>query len=428
MNRRDFYLKQLLDLVDNNTVVFVIGVRRSGKSCLALQLEEVLRERCTSSEKVVRFNFETADNVKVAAETMVADFQAKHVEGEKRIILFDEIMHVSNWKMAINFFTENRDCKLVIFSSNRRILSDDLTAVQKHNYDIVEMLPLSYPEFISFQHFKDISPANTPIPQKQFSRFGDKTYTISDIYKYYITYGGLPILKPDYMDIERARVIIDGTYGAIATRDILEVASEDGQQAVTDPILLRSVITAMAKSVGENISASHISKQTTNCLQRRAAAKTVNSYIRALLNANFFYIAERYDVRTGQILKTMAKYYMVDAGLYNYLTGIKQENEIRLLENKVFFELVRRGYQVYNGKLGSKEIHFIAKDGRGKYYVHVINETEEGNKDKTLSLLRTIKDNHPKIMISFNGCSEITEDGIIILNALDFLMGHPLGR
>ncbi|WP_418429344.1 ATP-binding protein [Barnesiella intestinihominis] len=343
-------------------------------------------------------------------------------------VALDEIMRVDNWELAVNYFTENSACKLFLFSSSRRILSDKLTAVKTNKCDVVEVLPLSLPEFISFQSFKETTPENTPLLQKQYSRFGDKTYTIRDIYKYYTTYGGLPILKPEYLDIERARVILDGTYGAIVTRDILEVASEEGLQAVTDPILLRSVITIMAKSIGNNISAYQISKQTINCLKRPAAAKTVDSYIRALLNAHFFYIAERYDIRSGQMLKTMSKFYMADAGLHNYITGIRPEDEIRLLESKVFFELVRRGYQVYNGKLGSKEVHFVARDNLGKYYVQVVNEMDEENRDKTLSLLRTINDNHPKTVIVFNGDSEVTEDGIIILNALDFLMGHSLGR
>ena len=376
----------------------------------------------------MRHNFETADDLQITAETMIDKFQKNHVEGQRCYIILDEVMHVDNWETAVNYFAGNPGCKLFLFSSSRRILSEKLTAVKEKDYDVVEMLPLSLPEFISFQSFEEVTPENTPLLQKQYCRFGEKSYTLEEIYKFYITYGGLPILKPEYMDIERARVILDGTYGAIATRDILEVPSEDGLPAVTDPILLRNVISILAKSIGNNISAYQLSKQTINGLKRRAAAKTVDSYIRTLLNVHFFYIAERYDIRSGQMLKTMAKFYMVDAGLHNYITGIRPEDAIHLLESKVFFELVRRGYQVCNGKLGQDEIHFVAWDKLGRLYVQVAKELNEENRDKTLSLLRKINDNHPKTVIVFNGNSEITEDGIIILNALDFLMGHPLGR
>ena len=425
MNRRDLYLKRVLRFADNDNLVVIVGVRRSGKSCLAIQLEEELRVRYG---RVARYNFETAADIQITGETLIDNFNKNHVGGEKCYIILDEIMRVDNWELAVNYFTENSGCKLFLFSSSRRIFSDKLTAVKNNRCDLIEMLPLSLPEFISFQSFKETTPGNTPLLQKQYSRFGDKTYTIRDIYKYYITYGGLPILKPEYMDIERARVILDGTYGAIVTRDILEVASEEGLPAVTDPILLRNVISIMANSIGNKISAYQISKQTINCLKRPAAAKTVDSYIRALLNAHLFYIAERYDIRSGQMLKTMAKFYMVDAGLHNYTTGVREEDEIRLLESKVFFELVRRGYQVCNGKFRSKEIHFVAWDNLGKFYVQVVDELNVENRKAIFSLLRTINDNHPKTVIVFKGSSEVTEDGIIILNALDFLMGHPLGR
>ena len=426
--RRGFYLERLLHLTTNDNLVFVVGVRRSGKSCLAIQLEDDLRERCTEHEHVFRYNFETTEAVRETAETLIARFQEKHVEGERCYILLDEVTHVSGWRTAVNYFAENPDCKLFLFSSNRRIISDKLTAVEKKKYDVVDVLPLSLPEFISFQNFEEITPENTPLLKKRYRRFGDRTYTITEIYKYYITYGGIPILKPEYMDIERARVITDGSYSVVVTRDILEIPSEEGLSAVTDPILLRSVITIMAKSIGDNISATGIGKQTVNCLQRPAAAKTVESYIRALINANLFYIAERCDVRSEKAMKTMAKYYMVDASLHNYITGVRPEDESRLLESKVFFELVRRGYQVCNGKLGNEEIHLVAKDKFGRFYIQVADELNNDNRDFLISPLRKIRDNHPKIVIVFNGNNEITKDGIIILNALEFLMGHPLGR
>ncbi len=428
MTRREFYLERLLRLAANDNLVFVVGVRRSGKSCLAVQLEEDLRERCTDHERVVRYNFETTEAIRVTAEGMIADFQKGHVEGQKYFILLDEVTHINDWKTAVNYFAENPDCKLFLFSSNRRIISDKLTAVKENRYDVLEVLPLSLPEFISFQSFEEITSEDTPLLEKKYRRFGDKTYTIDDIYKYYITYGGIPILKPEYMDIERARVITDGSYGAIVTRDILEIASEDGLSAVTDPILLRSVITIMAKSIGDNIYAASIGRQTINSLQRPAAGKTVESYIRALLNAHLFYIAERFDIRSGKMLKTMAKYYMVDASLHNYITGVRPEDESRFLESKVFFELVRRGYQVCNGKLGSAEIHLVANDNLGRFYLQVVEELNEENRDTIIAPLRKIRDCHPKFVIVYNGKNEVTEDGIIKLNALDFLMGHPLGR
>lgn len=428
MIQREFYLKRMLSLAESDDLVFVVGVRRAGKSCLAIQLEESLRKRCAEHEYVVRYNFETTEAIRVTAEAMIADFQEKHTEGEKCYILLDEVTHVNDWKTAINYFSEHTDCKLFLFSSNRRIITDKLTAVKENKYAVLEVLPLSLPEFISFQNFEEITPKSTTLLEKLFRRFGDRTYTINEIYKYYITYGGIPILKPEYMDIERARVITDGSYSVIVTRDILEIPSEEGLSAVTDPILLRSVITVMAKSIGDNITPTWIGRQTVNCAKRPAAAKTVESYIRALLNSHLFYTAERYDIRSGKTMKTMGKFYIVDASLHNYITGVRPEDESRLLESKVFFELVRRGYRVCNGKIGNDEVHLVAKDEQGMFYIQVVNELNDENREDVMSPLRKIRDNHPKIVIVFNGDNEVTKDGIIILNALEFLMGHPLGR
>ena len=428
ITRRELYLERLLGFAENDNVSFVVGVRRSGKSCLAIQLEEELRERCSSDAQIFRYNFEATESVQVTAKDMIAYYQKNHVDGKKCYILLDEVAHASDWIIAVNFFTEQNNCKLFIFSSNRRVISDLLIAVQNNKYDVLEVLPLSLPEFISFQNFVEITSENTPLLEKQFHRFDDRTYTITEIYKYYITYGGIPILKPEYMDVDRARAITDGSYGAIVTHDILETAGKDGSPAVTDSILLRNVITVMAKSIGDIISPTWISKQTKNYLQRPAASKTVEIYIRALLNAHLFYIAERFDIRSGKMMKTMAKYFMVDASLHNYITGVHPEDASRLLESKIFFELVRRGYQVYNGRLGNERIDLVAKDHLGRFYIQVIDELNSENRDRIISPLRRIRDSHPKFVIVFEGKTGVTEDGIVILNALEFLMGHPLSR
>ena len=235
-------------------------------------------------------------------------------------------------------------------------------------------------------------------------------------------------MKPEYMDEERAWVVTDGSYGAIVTRDVLEIGNVNGSSTITDTVLLRSVITIMAKSVGDNISATWIGKQTAKYLQRPSSTKTIESYIRALLNAHLFYIAERYDIKADKPLKTLAKYYIVDASLHNYVTGIRAEDESRLLENKVFFELIRRGYQVYNGKRGRDEITLIARIGQKKAYIQVASDSKKENMDRLRSSLIKIRDVYPKVIISFDLKTQILPDGIIALNALDFLMGGTWER
>lgn len=427
---REHYREKLRPLVDNNNLVFVVGVRRVGKSCIAAQFERDLSQICTGDEAVIRYNFETTDAVRVTADDLIACIKERCPEGRRSFLILDEITHVIEWERAVNYLWQHTNSKLFLFSSNRRIISSKLSAVTENAYDVVEALPLSLPEFITFQEFREITPEDTPLLEKKYIRFNesDRTYTVEEIYGYYITYGGLPVMKPEYMDLERAWVITDGSYGAIVTRDILEIGSSDGESAVTDPTLLRSVISIMAKSIGENTSATWIGQQTLKYLQRPSATKTIESYIRALLNAHLFYTAERYDIRKGVKLKTLAKFYIVDAAIHNYVLGGLGENVVHLLENKVYFEMLRRGYQVFNGKLGHDEINLVASDEYGRVYIQVAKELNATNMNRLLSSLRRIRDSHPKLVIVFNGNSRITEDGIVVLNAFEFLMGASWTR
>lgn len=420
---RNLYMEKIFRLLDNDNIIMVVGVRRSGKSCLAKQLETDLAEKYGDAVKIARFNFEQINAERISADDLIAYYQERHVKGKKSCVLLDEITHVVEWERAVNYIYESSDCKLILFSSNKKIISSKLTAVQNNKYDVIHALPLSLPEFIGFQGFTETTPPDTPAWDKRYMRFDDRSYTLAEIYKYYITYGGLPIMKPEYMDEERAWVITDGSYGAIVTRDVLEIGNVNGSSTITDTVLLRTVITIMAKSVGDNISATWIGKQTAKYLQRPSSTKTIESYIRSLLNAHLFYIAERYDIKAAKPLKTLAKYYIVDASLHNYVTGVRAEDEDRLLENKVFFELLRRDYQVCNGKRGNEEITLIAVKGQKKAYIQVANSSEEGNMDRLRSSLRKIRDVFPKLIIAFDWETQILPDGIIVLNALEFLMG-----
>lgn len=424
MAPRTLYLDKILRLLDNDNLILVVGVRRSGKSCLAKQLESALREKFGDTIQLARFNFEQINAARISGDDLIDYYEKQHnTEGKTCYVLLDEITHVIEWERAVNYISRDPACKLVLFSSNRKIISPELTAVQNDTYDVVHALPLSLPEFIDFQGFREITPADTPVCAKQFSRFDDRTYTMEGIYKYYITYGGLPVMKPEYMDEELAWVVTDGSYGAIVMRDVLESGNVNGSSTITDTVLLRSVISIMAESIGDHISATWVGKQTAKHLQRPSSTKTVESYIRALLNAHLFYIAERYDIKADKPLKTLGKYYIVDASLHNYVTGVRAEDESRLLENKVFFELLRRGYAVCNGKRGSDEITLIARSGQKKAYIQVASDVEKESLDRLRASLIKIRDVYPKVIVAFDWETQILPDGIVALNALEFLMG-----
>lgn len=418
---RKLLLNDIMSRLNNDKITFVVGVRRSGKSCMAAQLEYALKGDKLFKGNVIRYNFESINFDKIKGKELIEYVCQQCNENYKTYVILDEIIHFDKWEEAVNIFAECPNCKIIIFSSNRRVISDGVNAVREGKYDVVNFLPLSLSEFMEFQHFKEISSPDVPVWEKTYMRFGDKTYGIEDIYKYYITYGGLPILKPEYMDSERAWVVADGSYSAMVTHDILEIGSRFGVSAISDPNLLRCIITIMAKSIGDNISATWIGKQTVEYLKRETPAKTIESYLRAILNANLFYACERYDIKNDQSLKTLAKYYIVDVGLHNYITGIRAEDESRLLENKIYFEFIRRNYEVSNGKIGQNEVNLIAVKGQEKVYVQVMSN--KADEPKLLSTLRKIRDFYPKVVIAMGEKTHTVKDGIVVLNAMEFLMG-----
>ncbi len=423
---RNLYMNRILRFIDNENVLFVVGVRRVGKSSIARQLEENLRARFSDSAQIVRISFEAAEAGRAAADDLLALFKEQRDKSKRGFLLLDEMTHIADWEKIVNYICKESGVKVILFSSNRRVVSEELTAVQENKYDVVPVLPLSLPEFILFQGFQEVTGEETPLLEKQYRRPEGRTYTIREIYKFYTAYGGLPVLKPDCMDAERARVVLDGTYSSVVMRDILELGSSDKVSAITDPVLLRTVITIMANTIGDNISATRIGKQTADYLQRTSSTKTIESYLRALLNAHLFYVAERYDIRADKPLKTLAKYYIVDAGLRNYLTGLKAEDENRILENMVFFELLRRGYQVNCGKFGSEEISLFVRNGNERFYIQVADLPYTDGMEKMLSPLRKIRDNHPKLIITPDSATYTLKDGIVVQNALEFLMGKAL--
>lgn len=418
---RDFYIKNLDRLLDNDNIVIMIGLRRTGKTCIATEYENHLKACLGESANIVRFNFDALEETRLTAGDIIDRVNAGYDSGRKNYIILGEITHIEGWESAVNHICGFDNCKLILCSSHRRVFSTKLDAINNNRYDIISVLPMSLPEFISFHGFSEVSKPNTAFLERRYKRFNGKTYSLAEVYRSYVVYGGLPIVKTEYMDPERAWVMMDGTYSAVVTRDVLEVGCANGTSAVTDPVLLRSVIKIMAKTMGENVTATGIGRQTADYLERPSTTKTIENYIRALNNANMFYTSERFDLRSEQTLKTFAKYYIIDTGLYRYLIGLHEGDSVKLLENKVFFELLRRGYSVSSGKLGSADICFIARNGVNRAYIQIAR----GGADieTQLAYLRRIRDSYPKVVLTIDHPSSILKDGIVVLNALEFLMG-----
>lgn len=422
---RKAYQKRILNYLKTDDLIFVIGARRTGKSCFAAQVEELVKKISGSGDYVSRINIERCHEIRLSKDELLSRFYKRYEPERQNVFLVDEVSHIVDWEDAVNEAKKLTNVKFIFFSSSRGVVSERLEAVREGRYKVMEMLPLSLPEFIAFHQLSEVSSGLQASGSGIYRSKEGTLWTLDEIYRRYISVGGMPVLDRGSLSFERGIAVADGNYSTIVTHDILEVGSKSGKSAITDPLLLRTIITVMAKSVGSNISATQLGKQTGNYLDRPTSTKTVESYVRAILDANLFYISERMDIRSDQMLKTLAKYYMVDTSLHSFVTGMSRDDEERLLENLVFFELLRRGYKVMNGKIGQDEVTFVAEGEGNRLYVQVVNKLDESNRRSTLQPLRKIKDNYPKVVVCSSSQTRKTNDGIIIVNALEFLMGWP---
>lgn len=404
---RNFYIEKIKREFENHDTVFLLGARRTGKTCISMEFEEHLREN-HKPEEIRRVNFEVADRLDDTVKGLIECIDAKYEREKPYVCILDEISAIPGWEESVNYFMREPGRKTLICSSNKNALSSKLDAVRNGDYGVVLVLPLSLTEFIDYHQI-------------------DGEYSPEEIYRMYMTYGALPILRTSHFNGERARVVHDGSYSSIVIRDVLESSGRsEMDQNINDPVLLRRVIMTLARNIGMNISATGVCNIIGETEGKKPAPRTVENYIKALLDAHFFYVSERYDLKADKMLKTLPKYYIVDRGLHTFLVNEEEQNEEKIIENNMYLEFKRRGYNVYNGKSGGDEIRFVIYKDGARTYVELSRDLKGEGKDESLSKLRRIKDNYPKIIVVKEGDTGMTEDGIRVVNLRDFMMGSDI--
>ena len=243
-------------------------------------------------------------------------------------------------------------------------------------------------------------------------------------------YGGMPGIADVGLVQDRAMTLLDGIYSTVVVRDILERERRRGQRQITDPVLLRKIILFLADNIGNSTSLTSISNTLVSekmledrAKQGKPANQTISAYINALMESYLFYDIKRFDIRGKEELKTLGKYYIVDNGLRNVLLGYRDVDTGHMLENVIYFELLRRGYDVAVGKIGNKEIDFIAtKDGEKIYYQVTEDITSEATRLRELEPLRMVRDNYQKVVLAMRTDSTASVEGIRIQKVIDFLL------
>ena len=338
-------------------------------------------------------NYALRDPHKLHAHVLA---QAEKVQG-KLYVFLDEIQNVQDFPPMIDSLFLRPNLDLTITGSNAYMLSGELATYLSGRYVAIEMLPLSFAEYI---------------------RFTGDGHDLARKYRAYLETSSFPYVTELAGDPKAIEEYLSGIYHTVVLKDVV------GRMKTADPMILESILRFVYSSVGSPISTKKIADTLTS-QGRKQDVRTVERYLDAFLGSYIVYQAKRYDIRGKQHLKTLEKYYAVDMGLRFFLLGRAHADAGHLLENVVYLELLRRGYQVFIGKLDEYEVDFVAVHQQGILYVQVAATVrDESTLQRELRPLQKISDNYPKIILTLDEDPDMDYEGIRRLNALDWLL-HP---
>lgn len=399
---RPQYLDQLVAFKDTQIIKVVTGIRRCGKSTLFDLYCDYLRAIGVKEEQIIRINLEDPDLGDIDDDQkLYHKIKEMLSDEEMNYIFIDEVQNVPQFQKAVNGLFIKKNCDVYITGSNAYLLSGELATLLSGRYVEIKMLPLSYREYVS--------------------AFPDRTDLMIK-YRDYIQNGSFPYI----LNLKRKqdiRTYLEGIYTTVVLKDIV------ARKNISDVDILENVISYMFDNIGNLCSANKIANTLTSA-GRKVSAHTVESYLAALTDSYVLYRARRYDVRGKQLLVTGSKYYLSDIGLRYYLLGTKRADQGHILENVVYLELLRRGYEVYVGKVDRVEVDFIAIDEEGESYYQVawtLMSEEDHSESKSilereLYPLERIHDHNPKYLLTMDFMPLTSHNGIKQINVLDWLL------
>ena len=428
---RDLYLRQLVSFQDTEPVKVVTGIRRCGKSSLLKLMRRHLLNSGVNPDQIVSMNFESMEFREMDVKSFYRYVKERVLNDKRMYLFFDELQRLPHWEDAVNSFRVDFDCDIYITGSNAYLLSSEYASYLSGRYVEIKMYPLSFREFLDFHGYR-MEDYKTPLGEFRKRAYDKDAQPVemNDLLEAYMRYGGMPGIADIGLEQEKVNVLLDGIYSTVVVRDILERERRRGQRQITDAELLRKVVLFLADHVGNSTSLNSISNTLVSekLLENRArqgkpATQTIAAYVGALKEAYLFYDIKRYDIKGKEELRTLGKYYIVDTGLRNYLLGYRDLDTGHVIENIVYFELLRRGYDVAVGKVGSKEVDFIATKDEEKIYYQVTDEMiSDSTRTRELAPLMEIGDNYEKVVIARSVNSTATVEGIKIRRLTDFLL------
>lgn len=430
---RNIYLNQLIAFKDKEPVKVITGIRRCGKSSLLKLMQEYLLNSGVKQNQIIVINFESLEFQELNYKELYEYVKKKIPTRKRAYLFFDELQRIERWEDAINSFRVDFDCDIYITGSNSYLLSSEYSTYLSGRYVEIKMYPLSFKEFIDFHGYK-LKEYKTPIGEKKKRAVNenDEIVEIRDLFDAYMRYGGMPGIADIGLDQDKAMTLLDGVYSTVVVRDILEREKRRGVRQITDAELLRKIILFLADNIGNNTSLNSVSNTlvSENMIQNRErhgkpATQTIASYVGALKESYMFYDVKRFDIKGKEYLRTLGKYYIVDIGLRNYLLGFRDRDRGHALENIVYFELLRCGFDVAIGKIDNLEVDFVATNANEKMYIQVTESMKnESVRERELKPLQKIHNNYKKMVITLDKALDDEYDGIQSIDVIEWLLCH----
>lgn len=405
MIERVAYMNALKKWRDEKVIKVVTGLRRCGKSTLLSMFQQHLLKDGVAAEQIISVNlealeFESLLNYKALYQYIVERLQPNAMN----YVFLDEVQLVEDFQKAVDSLYIRNNVDVYITGSNAYLLSGELATLLSGRYVEIRMLPLSFKEYC------------------EMKGEGDAERLFAD----YMRFGAMPYIASMADAEDKADTYLEGIYNTIIIKDIearqSRRESDPNKRKVTDMVLLRNIARFVANSIGSPISVKSIADYITST-GRRTSVNTVGDYLEALIEPYIFYPVERYDVMGRQLLKQNRKLYIVDLGLRRHLVARQNYDLGFSLENIIYLELLRRGCEVYVGKVGKTEVDFVARQGDETHYYQVTaSMMEQMTFDREIAPLKTIADNYPKTILTLDRLSLGNYDGIKVVNAIDWLL------
>ena len=397
---RPKYLEFIRPYFDTPFVKVLTGIRRCGKSTLLEIIMSELIDNNVKKENIIYLHLDSFINDNITTGKELYKFISSNIKDEKVYIFIDEVQEANGWEKAINSLMVDYDVDIYVTGSNSKLLSSEISTYLTGRYISIPVFPLSYEEYLTFK--KEIN-------QYEYGK---------DYIKEYIEYGGFPLIALQSFSRKEAYTIVKDIYNSVIFTDIVK------RNSIRKVDLFEKVVKFIFENLGKTFSASSI----IGFLKsegRTVDAETLYNYISYLEKAYIIYRVNRYDIQGKEVLKTQEKYFLSDQSLKYSMLGFDSKMIASVLENIVFLELKRRHYDVYIGKLKTKEIDFVATKEGKKIYIQVCRNLPE-NSDREIQNLKDIDDNYPKYIVTLDKYDSGNIDGIEIIYLEDFLLKEKL--